>query len=226
MFSSGPAFECSMWAKLKTAMYGNKLRSEYFFLHLPLWFSHLDQGIHDQHPQRGRFMEAAIHIPVGRLYAGEYIAECAKSKCGYLDLFISPNWGENLIIYLPSAVGEILYQIGGLCQEILSQRFVAKSFSHSSMRALKSNKNQANISKKVDRLHCRNLLCMDIFVCKCAVLGGYMVSFWPIHGIGPISIHNRQCKWPPFLLMKLGLHCASTIQRFLRGLGLWKEHTL
>jgi len=33
------------------------------------------------------------------------------------------------------------------------------------------------ISKKVDRLHCRNLPCMDIFVCKCAVLGGYMVTF-------------------------------------------------
>jgi len=33
------------------------------------------------------------------------------------------------------------------------------------------------ISKKVDRLHCQNLPCMDIFVCKCAVLGGYMVTF-------------------------------------------------
>jgi len=90
--------------------------------------------------QHGWFMEAAIHIPVSGLYAEEYITECAKSKCGYLGLFISSNWGENLIIYLLSAIGEILYQIQGLCQEILSERFVAKSCSHSSMRVLKSNK--------------------------------------------------------------------------------------
>ena len=39
----------------------------------------------------GRFMEAAIHIPVCGLYAGEYIPECAKSQCNYLSLFISSN---------------------------------------------------------------------------------------------------------------------------------------
>ena len=40
--------------------------------------------------QRGiehRFVEAAIHIPVFGRYAGEYVAECAKSRCGYLGLF-------------------------------------------------------------------------------------------------------------------------------------------
>ena len=31
------------------------------------------------------------------------------------------------MIYLPSAVGEILQQVQGLCQEIPSERFVAKS---------------------------------------------------------------------------------------------------
>ena len=41
--------------------------------------------------ERGRFVEAAIYIPVCGLYAGEYVAECAKSRCGYLGLFISSN---------------------------------------------------------------------------------------------------------------------------------------
>jgi hypothetical protein len=39
--------------------------------------------------QRGielRFVEAAIYIPVFGRYAGEYVAECAKSECGYLGL--------------------------------------------------------------------------------------------------------------------------------------------
>ena len=34
-----------------------------------------------------QFVEAAIYIPVYGRYAGEYVAECAKSRCGYLGLF-------------------------------------------------------------------------------------------------------------------------------------------
>jgi len=30
------------------------------------------------------FMEVAIYIPVFGRYAGEYVAECAQSQCGYL----------------------------------------------------------------------------------------------------------------------------------------------
>jgi hypothetical protein len=40
--------------------------------------------------QRGierRFVEAAIHVPVVGRYAGEYVAECTKSRCGYLGMF-------------------------------------------------------------------------------------------------------------------------------------------
>ena len=44
-------------------------------------------------------------------------------------------------------------------------------------RSVRDNAHVVQLSKKVDRLHCRNLPCMDIFVCKCAVLGGYMVTF-------------------------------------------------
>lgn len=32
------------------------------------------------------FAEAAIHMPVIGRYAGEYVAECSKSQCGYLGL--------------------------------------------------------------------------------------------------------------------------------------------
>jgi hypothetical protein len=34
-----------------------------------------------------QLVEAAIHIPVLGRYAGEYVAECVKSRCGYLGLF-------------------------------------------------------------------------------------------------------------------------------------------
>jgi hypothetical protein len=30
------------------------------------------------------FTEAAIYVPVFGRYTGEYVAECAKSRCGYL----------------------------------------------------------------------------------------------------------------------------------------------
>src|ERR1700742_4542741 len=30
------------------------------------------------------YTEAAIYLPVQGLYKGEYVAECAESKCGYL----------------------------------------------------------------------------------------------------------------------------------------------
>jgi hypothetical protein len=30
------------------------------------------------------FTEAAIYLPVFGRYAGEYVAECAKSRCGYM----------------------------------------------------------------------------------------------------------------------------------------------
>jgi hypothetical protein len=33
------------------------------------------------------FVEAAIHVPVVGHYAGEYVTECAKSRCSYLGLF-------------------------------------------------------------------------------------------------------------------------------------------
>jgi len=30
------------------------------------------------------FTEAAMYVPIFGRYAGEYVAECAKSRCGYL----------------------------------------------------------------------------------------------------------------------------------------------
>ena len=34
-----------------------------------------------------QFVEAAIYIPLFGRYAGEYVAECTKSRCGYLGMF-------------------------------------------------------------------------------------------------------------------------------------------
>jgi hypothetical protein len=34
--------------------------------------------------EESHFTEAAIYIPIFGRYAGEYVAECAKSRCGYL----------------------------------------------------------------------------------------------------------------------------------------------
>jgi hypothetical protein len=33
-----------------------------------------------------QFVEASIHVSVSGRYTGEYVAECAKSRCGYLGL--------------------------------------------------------------------------------------------------------------------------------------------
>ena len=70
---------------------------------------------------------AAIHIPVFGRYAGEYVAECAGSQCGYLGLFISLDQRESLMLDLPRTVGENVQQNWGPCQEIPSKRFVTKS---------------------------------------------------------------------------------------------------
>ena len=72
-------------------------------------------------------MEATMHILVFGHYVGEYVAECAGSQCGYLGLFISLDWGENLTLDLPSTIGENVQQGWGPCQEIPSERFVVKS---------------------------------------------------------------------------------------------------
>ena len=77
--------------------------------------------------EHGRFVEAAIHIPVFGCYAGEYVAECARSQCGYLGLFISLDRRGSLMLDLPSTVGENVQQNRGPCQEIPSERFVTKS---------------------------------------------------------------------------------------------------
>jgi hypothetical protein len=77
--------------------------------------------------ERGRFVEAAIHIPVSGHYAGEYVAECVGSQCGYMGLFISLDRRESLTLDQPSTVGENVQQDRGLCQEIPSERFVVKS---------------------------------------------------------------------------------------------------
>jgi hypothetical protein len=34
--------------------------------------------------EKSKFTEAAMYIPISGRYAGEYVAECAKSRCGYL----------------------------------------------------------------------------------------------------------------------------------------------
>jgi hypothetical protein len=34
--------------------------------------------------EESQFTEAAIYIPIFGCYTGEYVAECAKSRCGYL----------------------------------------------------------------------------------------------------------------------------------------------
>ena len=72
-------------------------------------------------------MEAVIHIPVVGRYEGEYVAECAGHKCGYLGLFISQDRRESLTLDQPSTIGENVQQDRGPCQEIPSERFVVKS---------------------------------------------------------------------------------------------------
>lgn len=90
-------------------------------------------------------MEAVIHILVSGCYAGEYIAECAGSKCGYLGLFISQDRRESLTLDQPSTVGENVQQDRGPCQEIPSERFVAESLLVFTMKTLKSNKIQEKL---------------------------------------------------------------------------------
>lgn len=58
--------------------------------------------------EHGWFVEAAIHVPVCGLYTGEYIAECAKSQWGYSGSVISSDWEKHLMLYLSSAIGEML----------------------------------------------------------------------------------------------------------------------
>ena len=85
--------------------------------------------------ERGRYVEAVIHILVFGRYAGEYVAECTGSQCGYLGLFISLDRRERLTLDLPSTVGKNVQQNRGPCREIPSKRFVAKSlltFTHDS----------------------------------------------------------------------------------------------
>jgi len=82
-----------------------------------------------------RFVEAAIHIPLFGCYAKEYVAECTGSQCGYLGLFISLDRRESLMLDLSSATRENVQPDWGPCQEIPSERFVAKfllAFMHES----------------------------------------------------------------------------------------------
>jgi len=81
-------------------------------------------------------MEAAIHIPVCGRYTEEYVAECARSQCGYLGLFTSLDRRENLMLDLPSTIGEDVQQDWGPCQDIPSERFVANPSSHSCIEVL------------------------------------------------------------------------------------------
>ena len=37
-----------------------------------------------------RYTEAAIYLPLNGRYKGEWVAECAKGYCGYLDRFLIP----------------------------------------------------------------------------------------------------------------------------------------
>ena len=72
--------------------------------------------------EKPRYVEAAIYMVMRGMYQGEYVAQCAKEKCGYT------GWSSfllkvNLLKLSPSAAGEeVLCQVRGASQEIPSSR--------------------------------------------------------------------------------------------------------
>jgi hypothetical protein len=62
-----------------------------------------------------KFTEAAIYMPVFGRYAGEYIAGCAQSRCGYVGQFPFPPKRESKLFtyyYLPVPLERIYTKIG------------------------------------------------------------------------------------------------------------------
>ena len=75
------------------------------------------------------FTEAAIYVPVFGRYAGEYVAECARSHCGYLGQLSSWLKAYRNKTYMPpptSTVGKNLSQSWSPSENIPYQRSVAR----------------------------------------------------------------------------------------------------
>jgi hypothetical protein len=68
------------------------------------------------------YTEAAIYLPLKGHYKGEWVAECAKSCCGYLGKSLFPLKIGHPYTALPSTPGEALQKAWAPGQELPKKR--------------------------------------------------------------------------------------------------------
>lgn len=79
------------------------------------------------------FVEAAIYLRVSGRYAGEYVIECCKGRCGYLGRFLHSIIPWNKLKFVPlqsSTRGEDISQAWGPSEAFPGKRLVAAKFTY------------------------------------------------------------------------------------------------